>query len=161
MDFEVFLSPEALIDLERIVVFISLENAVAAEQMGHQLLDTALSLRTFPERGRVVPEFGLSHLREIVFRTYRIIYRLNNKIHRIEVVRFWHGARGFPQIPGPDARIAKGILQLTMQSGSCWALAAASGQSAHGREQKGRVHPPRRHRGNASTERRGYSSAQT
>ena len=99
MDFEVFLSPEALIDLERIVAFIALENAVVAEKMGNQLLDRAMSLRTFPERGRVVPEFGLSHLREIVFRSYRIIYRLNSEIHRVEVVRFWHGARGFPQIP--------------------------------------------------------------
>jgi plasmid stabilization system protein ParE len=99
MDFEVFLSPDALIDLERVVTFIALENRLAAEKIGNQLLDAALSLRTFPERGRVVPEFGLSHLRELVFRSYRIIYRLNSELHRVEVVRFWHGARGFPQIP--------------------------------------------------------------
>ena len=99
MDFQVFLSPEALIDLERIVAYIALDNAVAAEWLGNQLLNTALSLRAFPERGRVVPEFGRSHLREIVFRSYRIIYRLNSHDNTLEVVRFWHGARGFPQIP--------------------------------------------------------------
>ena len=99
MDFEVFLSAEALIDLERIVAYVALENAVAAEKMGNQLLDTALSLRTFPERGRVVPEFGRLHLREIVFRSYGVIYRVNSVDNSLEIVRFWHGARGFPQIP--------------------------------------------------------------
>lgn len=99
MDFEVFLSPEALIDLERIIAFIALDNVVAAERIGNQLLDAAMSLRTFPERGRVVPEFQRSDLREIVFRSYRIIYRLSGESRCVEVVRFWHGARGFPQIP--------------------------------------------------------------
>lgn len=99
MDFEVFLSPEALIDLERIVAFIALDNLVAGEKIGNQLLDAALSLKAFPERGRVVPEFQRSRLREVVFRSYRIIYRVSSQDKRVEVVRFWHGARGFPQIP--------------------------------------------------------------
>jgi toxin ParE1/3/4 len=99
MDFAVFLSPEALNDLERIVTYVALENVSAAEKLGNQLLDTTLSLRAFPERGRVVPEFGRLHLREIVFRSYRIIYRLNSGDDSVDIVRFWHGARGFPQIP--------------------------------------------------------------
>ena len=51
---KVFLSSKALGDLERIVAYIALENAAAGERMGNQLLDAALSLTTFPERGRVV-----------------------------------------------------------------------------------------------------------
>ena len=99
MDFKVFLSSAALSDLERIAAYITLENVVAAERMGNQLLDAALSLTTFPERGRVVPEFRRPELREIVFRSYRIIYRVNSTDNSLEIVRFWHGARGFPQIP--------------------------------------------------------------
>jgi len=87
-------------DLERIVLYIAPHNALAARQMGDHLLDAALSLRTLPERGRMVPEFRRPELREIIFRSYRIIYRINHTDRSLEIVRFWHGARGFPHIPG-------------------------------------------------------------
>lgn len=99
MDFQVFLSDDALSDLERIVAYIAPHNPVAAERLGNQLLDAALSLNRFPERGRMVPEFGRPELREIILRSYRIIFRMNHADHSLEVVRFWHGARGFPHIP--------------------------------------------------------------
>jgi toxin ParE1/3/4 len=99
MDFKVFLSSQALGDLERIVAYIALEDVGAGERIGNHLLDAALSLAAFPERGRVVPEFKRPHLREIVLRSYRIIYRVSRVDNSVEIVRFWHGARGFPQIP--------------------------------------------------------------
>ena len=99
MDFKVFLSQVALNDLERVVAYIAPHNPIAAERLGNQLLDAALSLHTFPERGRMVPEFRRTELREIIFRSYRIIYRMNPTDQSLEIVRFWHGARGFPHIP--------------------------------------------------------------
>ena len=66
-----------------------------AERFGLQLVEKSLSLATLPERGRVVPEVGLP-FREIIFRSYRIVYRLSDGL--VEVVRFWHAARGVPQI---------------------------------------------------------------
>jgi len=99
MDFKVFLSDDALSDLEDIVAYIAPHNAVAAGQIGMQLLDEALSLHTFPERGRMVPEFRRPELREIIFRSYRIIYRTNHTDQSLEIVRIWHAARGGPQIP--------------------------------------------------------------
>jgi plasmid stabilization system protein ParE len=99
MDFNVFLSGDALSDLQRIVTCIAPHNAAAAAQMGHHLPDAALSLRSFPERGRMVPEFRRPDVREIIFRSYRIIYRINQSDRSLEIVRFWHGARGFPPIP--------------------------------------------------------------
>lgn len=100
MDFKVFLSDEALNDLERIVAYIAPHNLIAAERLGNQVLDAALSLHTFPERGRAVPEFRRPELREIIFRSFRIIYRVNNADQSVEIVRLWHAARGFPRIPG-------------------------------------------------------------
>lgn len=76
MDFQVFFSNEALSDLERIVAYIAPHNSSAAERLGNQLIDAALSLRQFPERGRSVPEFRQAELRELTFRSYRIIYRI-------------------------------------------------------------------------------------
>jgi plasmid stabilization system protein ParE len=67
--------------------------------MGNQLLDAALSLRALPERGRIVPEFRRPDLREIIVRSYRVIYRVNTSDQSLEIVRFWHAARGFPHIP--------------------------------------------------------------
>lgn len=99
MDFKV-ISNDALSDLERIIAYVAPHNAIAAERLGNQLLDAALSLRTFPERGRTVPEFRRPELREITFQSYRVIYRLNQADQSLEIVRFWHGARGFPHIPG-------------------------------------------------------------
>jgi toxin ParE1/3/4 len=99
MGFKVFLSDQALSDLERIVAYIAFDNPEAAQRVGDQLLDAALSLEALPERGRMVPEFQRYEIREIVVRSYRIIYRVNKADTNIEVVRFWHGARGFPHIP--------------------------------------------------------------
>jgi toxin ParE1/3/4 len=64
------------------------------------LLDVALSLGKFSERGRVAPEFRQTELREIVFRSYRVIYRLRPADQSLEIIRFWHAARGFPHITG-------------------------------------------------------------
>ena len=99
MDFKVFLSSDALIDLERIVLYISIDDVVAAQRVGNQLIDAALSLATFPERGRMVPEFRRPRLREIVSRSYRIIYRVNTGDQSLEIVRFWHGRARAPHIP--------------------------------------------------------------
>ena len=99
MDFKVFLSVQALSDLERIVAYIALDDVAAATRVGHQLLDTALSLATFPERGRVVPEFRRPELREIILHSYRVIYRVRSADDGVEIVRFWHAARGFPRVP--------------------------------------------------------------
>jgi toxin ParE1/3/4 len=99
MGFKVFLSDQALSDLERIVAYIAFDNPAAAQKVGDQLLDAALSLEALPERGRMVPEFRRPEIREIVVRSYRIIYRVNKTNASVEIVRFWHGARGFPHIP--------------------------------------------------------------
>jgi toxin ParE1/3/4 len=84
MDFKIFLSQEALSDLEQIVAYIAPHNPIAAEQMGDLLLGTAFSLR------------------ELVVHSYRIIYRVRQADMSVEIVRFWHGARGVPRIPPPN-----------------------------------------------------------
>lgn len=56
---------------------------------------------TFPCGGRVVPETGLPY-RKILYRSYRIVYRLSED--RVEIVRFWHAARGTPQIDSDEFR---------------------------------------------------------
>jgi plasmid stabilization system protein ParE len=45
----------------------------------------------FPESGRIMPEFGIANLREIIHAPFRIVYRLDG--NRIRVIRIWRSER--------------------------------------------------------------------
>jgi toxin ParE1/3/4 len=98
MGFKVILTPQSLGDLEEIVTFIARDNPERARTFGNELIDRALSIATFPEIGRVVPEIGEPAVREIIHGSYRIIYEIFSDEETIYVLRFWHGARGEPEI---------------------------------------------------------------
>jgi len=51
----------------------------------------ANSLVAFPERGRVVPEYRDSTIRELFVDSYRLIYRVSHDA--VTIVAFVHGAR--------------------------------------------------------------------
>ena len=48
-------------------------------------------LAGFPESGRIVPEFGIANLREIIHAPFRIVYRLDG--NKIKIVRVWCSER--------------------------------------------------------------------
>jgi toxin ParE1/3/4 len=66
-----------------------------APEVGDRLLREVMAhverLVDFPESGRVVPEFGLSRLREIVHPPFRVVYRLDDDA--VRVVRVWRSER--------------------------------------------------------------------
>jgi plasmid stabilization system protein ParE len=101
MAYQIVLSPAARRDLRDIVRYISLDSPSRAISFGQFLLTQARKLGAFPEMGRVVPEIAEPGIREIIVRSYRVIYRLDHPDCRIEVVRFWHGARGTPDFDQP------------------------------------------------------------
>ena len=98
MGFKVILTPQSLDDLRAIVAFIARDNPGRARIFGNELIDRALSVAKFPEIGRVVPEIGEPSIREIIHGSYRIIYEIFPGTEMIYVLRFWHGARGEPEI---------------------------------------------------------------
>ena len=79
--------------------FIARDSPARARSFGHLLVDTALSLKEQPERGRVVPEQEDPAVREIIRGAYRIIYEVVREPSAVFVLRFWHGARGTPALP--------------------------------------------------------------
>jgi plasmid stabilization system protein ParE len=101
MGWKVILAPSAESDLRDIVSYIARHNPDAAVRLGTALIVRAEFLGNFPELGRVVPEFSRPALREIIHQSYRIIYRLKADQSCIEIVRYWHAARGLPHIPRP------------------------------------------------------------
>jgi toxin ParE1/3/4 len=98
MGFKVILTPQSQDDLREIVSFIAQDNPERAKSFGHELIDRALTLALLPERGRIVPEISDPFVREIVHRSYRIIYEVFSDSETVFVLRFWHGARGEPKI---------------------------------------------------------------
>jgi plasmid stabilization system protein ParE len=48
--------------------------------------------------GRVVPEYHASQIREIIIRSYRIIYRIDHEKKLVEIARVWHAGRGTPEL---------------------------------------------------------------
>src|SRR5580692_7096725 len=98
MDYQVALSRSARADLRDIVRYISLDGPDRALRFGQFLVSRTKTLAQFPELGRTVPEFDDKLIREIVVRSYRVIYRVDHARRSVEVARFWHAARGTPEI---------------------------------------------------------------
>ena len=84
-------SLQAIEDVEAIRTYV----ARNSEQYANLLIDRIIAavdrLEGFPLSGRVVPEVGDESLREVIYRNYRIVYRLKPEI--IEVVTVFHAAR--------------------------------------------------------------------
>ncbi len=51
-------------------------------------------IETFPQSGRIVPEYGARDIREVIERPYRILYRI--KEDAVEVLAVVHGAQLLP-----------------------------------------------------------------
>lgn len=99
MGFPVILTPQAIDDLSGIVRHIATASPERARAFGHALLDAAQNIDPFPERGRIVPEVRDPTVREILHGDYRIIYEFHRRPDTVYVLRFWHAARGTPELP--------------------------------------------------------------
>ena len=98
MDYKIIFSEPAIDDLENIVRFISKNNQEASARFGGKLIESVRHLAKFPRIGRVVPEQNDENIREIISKPYRIFYRVKDETQVVEVIRFWHAARGEPEI---------------------------------------------------------------
>lgn len=79
-------------DLEDILEYYREQQIPAVEEklVGQVIKDVEL-LSEQPDMGRVVPEFDLSHLRELVHPPLRIVYRRDPDA--IRIVRVWRSER--------------------------------------------------------------------
>src|SRR5207245_295506 len=53
----------------------------------------ARSLRQFPNRGRIVPEWDEPEIREVQVQKHRLIYRVLEQNREVRIVAFVHGSR--------------------------------------------------------------------
>jgi len=84
-------SLQAIEDVEAIRTYVARDSEQYANLLVDRIIAAVDRLEGFPLSGRVVPEVGDESLREVIFRNYRIVYRLKPEI--IEIVTVFHAAR--------------------------------------------------------------------
>ena len=73
-------------DLNSIWEYISGDSQYYAKNYLVGIVNSVDILIDFPVSGRIVPEFRIKNLREIIFENYRIIYKIEkNKIYIVTV----------------------------------------------------------------------------
>ncbi len=85
-------SNAAVADLEEIQRhYGELSAPEAAERFLQEIFKNIGKLGRFPLAGRVVPEFGVEFLREVIVAPFRVVYRVDPG--RVRVVRVWRSER--------------------------------------------------------------------
>ncbi len=87
----IYWTDRALSDLEAIADYISRDNPRAAERWVMKLISAAESAAAAPRAGRRVPELARADVREVLLRSYRIVYRAGSR--RIEILAVFEGHR--------------------------------------------------------------------
>ncbi len=90
-----FWSTPALDDLRAIRDYIAQGSEYYAAEFIQKVLQSVDKLEEFPELGRVIPEIQEPDSRELIFQSYRILYRL--KSDRIDIAAVIHGRRDIHQ----------------------------------------------------------------
>ncbi len=99
MGFKVIITESATEDLSQIVSYAARNNSAAAMRLGYALLARFQVLERYPFFGRVLPEHDGVEWRELIYKKWRLIYRVDERNKIIHAARIWHGARGLPELP--------------------------------------------------------------
>ena len=82
----------AVSDLEELRQWYAEQDVLDVEdRLIAEIFERLGALRTHPDMGRIVPEFGQRFLRELIHPPFRIVYRREPKYVRI--VRIWRSER--------------------------------------------------------------------
>ena len=78
-------------DLSSIADYIARDSEYYAASFVQEIKEASESLAEFAERGQVVPEFGDRSIRELLVRSYRLVYKVS--ADRVVILTLIHGAR--------------------------------------------------------------------
>jgi plasmid stabilization system protein ParE len=84
-------SAKAAENLESICDFIAKDSPFYAAITAQKIISLIDNLTVFPESGRIVPEYNNPKIRELIYKNYRIVYRLKGTI--VEIAAISHSAR--------------------------------------------------------------------
>ena len=88
---EISWTSQSIDDLNNIAEFIAKDSPKYARLFIEKVFDRSEILVTHPNSGRVVPEIKDESIRELIFNSYRIIYKFYSK--RVDILTVHHGSR--------------------------------------------------------------------
>lgn len=83
---------EAKADLKEIQEYISKDSIYYANKTINEIINKTEYLLMFPYMGRKIPEFDNTNFRELIYKSYRILYKVNSNIYILNV---FHHSRDF------------------------------------------------------------------
>ena len=91
MGCKIIFAPQAIADLAEAVRHIAKDDPQTAQRIGDALIDRAAMLENFPLLGALYAK--RPGVRKLVSRPHIIFYRANPAEGRVDILRYWHGAR--------------------------------------------------------------------
>ena len=82
-------------DLIQIYNYIYIDSIYYAIKTINEITKTTDNLENFPYMGIKIPEFNEEDKRELIYKSYRIIYEI--QLNKIIIHRIWHSARNLPK----------------------------------------------------------------
>ena len=86
----------AVDDLDAINEYRSTYSPAYANHLIDAIIARVERLMVFPEMGRIVPEFNLAYLRELIHSEYRIVYKVVND-EQIDIITTQHSSRNLTE----------------------------------------------------------------
>ena len=83
----------AVAQLQAIYNYVAKTSPEYALRLVDRLTRRSIQIASFPRSGRMVPEFELNQIREVLEGSYRIIYLIKEADKQIEVLAVTHAAR--------------------------------------------------------------------
>ena len=82
---QIILKQDAEEDLESIKNYISKDSIYYANKTVNEIINKTEYLLMFPYMGRKIPEYNNVNLRELIYKSYRILYKINSNIYILNV----------------------------------------------------------------------------
>ena len=89
---QIVLAESAVTDLEEIrEYYVEQQAPDVGDRFVREIITLIEGLSSHPDRGRVVPEFNQSKIRELIHPSFRIVYRRDPQ--SLSIVRVWRSER--------------------------------------------------------------------
>lgn len=79
-------------DLKQIKEYISKDSIYYANKTINEIINKTEYLLMFPYMGRKIPEFNNENYRELIYKSYRILYKVNSNVY---ILKIFHHSRDF------------------------------------------------------------------
>lgn len=73
-------------ELENIKRYIARDSIYYANKTTDEIINKTEYLSMFPYMGRKIPEYNNINLREIIYKSYRILYKVNSNVYILNVI---------------------------------------------------------------------------